>query len=255
LGWIRTRSDREGASELRTPLARTDELVTEQVDDEVLVYDQRHNTAHCLSDAAASVWRACDGRTTIKALTTTLGLDRETVASALQELEERELLEGQGVTRREASLKLAKVAGGVAVASPLIYSISAPPPAAAVTSAYCLKICPTGCGGCQKAGCCCCNPGGGSTKVCGLTCSDCCTVVSPNLGHCNQPITSLSCSAGCGGSANSCVPNAGASITHGASAPATQGSGGGLSSSGGGGGSAGGLSSSGGVAGSGASTP
>lgn len=220
---------KKSALEMRTPLARSDELVVERTGEELLVYDARTHAAHCLSESAASVWRACDGRTTIETLISTVGLDREAVLRSLQELEECELLEIPklaGMTRREASIKAAKVAGGVAVATPLIYSITAPAPAAAATEAFCLALCPSGCGGCSGAGCCCCDPGGGNLKVCALTCELCCSEVADS-NHCNEQITSVSCSSGCdnpgmkcGGTTSSTAhlsasPSSGGSLTRG----------------------------------------
>ena len=75
------------------PLARTRDLIVEEVEDEVLIYDENSETAHCLSTEAARVWRACDGQTTIDALTADIGLDADTVNRALAELESRGLLE------------------------------------------------------------------------------------------------------------------------------------------------------------------
>lgn len=47
------------------PQARTDDLVINELSDEVLVYDLQRDKAHCLNAAAASVWKQCDGRTTV----------------------------------------------------------------------------------------------------------------------------------------------------------------------------------------------
>jgi hypothetical protein len=46
------------------PLARTDNLVINELTDEVLVYDLQRDKAHCLNHTAASVWKQCDGRST-----------------------------------------------------------------------------------------------------------------------------------------------------------------------------------------------
>ena len=125
------------------PVARADELVVEEVGEELLVYDQTNDTAHSLGAAAARVWRACDGERSAKALSAELDLDADTVARALEELDECNLLDnGQpltGMTRREASLKTAKL-GAAAVSAPLIYSILAPVPAMASTQVYCLGL-------------------------------------------------------------------------------------------------------------------
>jgi DNA-binding transcriptional regulator YhcF (GntR family) len=179
-------------------VARTDELVVEELDREVLIYDQRTNEAHCLSPAAAQAWRACDGKTSREQLATELELDVDTVRRALDELEACGLLDGSGnagVTRREATTRFTKV-GAAAVAAPLIYSIVAPTPALAASEATCFAICDTGCGSCSKAGCCCSAPGGGSMKLCSADLAAC-QALTPPFAHCGETITSTACSAGC----------------------------------------------------------
>jgi hypothetical protein len=45
-------------------LARSDELVVQELPDEVLVYDLKRHKAHCLNKTSAFVWNHCDGHTT-----------------------------------------------------------------------------------------------------------------------------------------------------------------------------------------------
>jgi DNA-binding transcriptional regulator YhcF (GntR family) len=189
MSWL-NKPHRGHATEIRTPLARTDELIVEEIDAEVLIYDQRTNEAHCLTPAAARVWRACDGESSREQLATELELDADTVQRALVDLEACGLLDGiadPGVTRREATTRFAKL-GAAAAAAPLIYSIVSPIPAAAATlTAQCQAIntfaghdCGTKVGqGCKSIdGCCCChsptkaplNPG-----VCTNDLQHCCT--------------------------------------------------------------------------------
>jgi hypothetical protein len=188
------------------PVAREDELVVEEVGEELLVYDQTNDCAHSLSVPAARVWRACDGERSAKALSAELDLDADTVARALEELDECNLLDnGQpitGMTRREASLKTAKL-GAAAVSAPLVYSILAPTPALAVTQVYCLGLTgctPTvgdsACGTCHMAGCQCCGPGNPSEpgiKLCVADCTptNCSEAVIQN--HCDITQPSPSC--------------------------------------------------------------
>jgi hypothetical protein len=159
------------------PVARAEDLVIEELGEELLVYDQTNDTAHSLSVAATRVWRACDGETSEKALSAKLDLDADTVTRALEELDECNLLDNgepiSGMTRREATLKTAKLGVGVASA-PLIYSILAPAPALAVTQQYCLRGSPCsegGCGVCMQIKCACCGTGGGNDKICTADCS------------------------------------------------------------------------------------
>ena len=46
------------------PLARTEQLVVQELPDEVLVYDLTRHKAHCLNRTAAFVWNHCDGQST-----------------------------------------------------------------------------------------------------------------------------------------------------------------------------------------------
>jgi hypothetical protein len=153
------------------PLARSSDLIIEELGDEVLVYDTENDRGHSLSPEAAKVWRACNGKTTAERLSVELGLERETVERALDELSTCELLEtrptivADGSTRREVTIKMAKVgaaAGAAAAAGPLILSAAAPTPAMAASVRTCIKFSSGNCGGnsgCSKSiGCCCCVP-------------------------------------------------------------------------------------------------
>jgi len=153
------------------PLARSTDLIIEELGAEILVYDTDRDRAHSLSPEAAKVWRACDGETSAEELSSSLELDPNTVARALDELSGCDLLEepptlapvAEGSTRREATIKLAKVGAAVA-AAPLIVSVAAPTAAMAVSPAVCAQFSSNDCGGTsadgcsQTPGCCCCTP-------------------------------------------------------------------------------------------------
>lgn len=149
------------------PLARSNDLIVEELGDEVLIYDTQNERGHSLSPEAARVWRACNGKTTAERLSVQLGLDRETVDQALEELTSCELLEvrptivADGSTRREVTIKMAKV-GAAAAAAPLILSVAAPTPSMAASLNFCIQFSSGNCGGntgCSKSvGCCCCVP-------------------------------------------------------------------------------------------------
>src|SRR5436190_3039411 len=153
----------------QNPKARSEDLIVQEVEDEVLVYDTASSRAHCLSADAAAVWRAADGAKSEAVLADELGLDSEVVTRALGELEELELIEarpvvevnGNGHTRREFGLKAAKVGGAVA-AGPMIYSIVAPTALATVSTPefLCNFYSGQSCDACaQICGCCCCCQG------------------------------------------------------------------------------------------------
>jgi hypothetical protein len=167
----------------RVALARSEDLVVEELDQELLVYDLAANRAHCLSATAARVWRACDGFTTTEVLCNKLDLDEETLTQALQELDSCALLQAHelGTTRREMTVKVAKYGTAVA-AAPLVVSILAPVASATATPTpfQCELYTTTACGastGCGSiAGCCCCSKGcKGETSCKGCTSVKACT--------------------------------------------------------------------------------
>jgi hypothetical protein len=160
----------------RLPLARSEELVVEEVGDELLVYDKTTNRAHCLSPIAVKVWRACDGYTSTDVLCTKLDLDSATIGQVVDELERNSLLEAPpqiGHTRRELTVKTAKL--GVAASVPFIYSVLGPVPMAAATptvsqcalySADACDTCGTVCGCCCACSGCTITSGGTSGNGC-----------------------------------------------------------------------------------------
>ena len=192
---------------LRAPLARSKDLIIEELGEELLVYDTETDRAHCLSREAAVVWRRCDGRTPAEGLRMQLNMDAETVARALAELEACELLEApleptldvvhsSGTTRREAATKAVKVGTGLAVGS-LILSQAAPAGAQAVSPAFCAGIQTNDCGTCEQNDCCCCTPGTNNpaaTQTCAATFDLCCAQTPPagvgpagtNVSNCSE---------------------------------------------------------------------
>ena len=137
------------------PLARTNNLLISQVGEEVIVYDQERDTAHCLNAMAARVWHYCDGQNTVEDIAKLLEEDLEVSADedvdwrglvwlALEELERFYLIQeyvsqpispvvqsaGESRVSRRKMIKTATLVGGFAVGSmfPLVKSIVAPAP-------------------------------------------------------------------------------------------------------------------------------
>lgn len=158
----------------RLPRARTEELLVEELGEEVLVYDQRRDRAHCLNRAAALVWRACDGRTTVTDVAARLEGELAVPAGepvvwmALHRLERARLLAEPvelpapraRFSRREVVRALG-IAGGLALALPAVESIVAPLAAQAATCiprADCRQRVPPFCGNlpiCENRRICC----------------------------------------------------------------------------------------------------
>lgn len=119
---------------LAYPLARTNDLVTESIGSETVVYDGLSKDAHCLAPLAAVVFAAADGRTSVNDIAASaaqkLGEPVEVadVELALAELEDRDLIiapAGDGVSRRDV-LRRGALVGAGALAAPLIVSLATP---------------------------------------------------------------------------------------------------------------------------------
>jgi hypothetical protein len=212
VSWTRGRKDKLAESISSKPLARSEDLVVEELEDGLLVYDLTTDHAHSLQATAARVWRACDGTKPVAALSDELDLDGETIAHALEELRGCDLLDGgpelgSGMTRRDMTKKAVKV-GGAAAAAPLIVSLAVPMPAAAQTVSP--LFCTNGgqspnCGApCMERACCCCcqglmdepnmSAGGLKPDVCTGTANDKCCLPTTQCdagafganGHCSD---------------------------------------------------------------------
>lgn len=126
------------------PKARTTEVVTRDMPDEVLVYDLKTHKAHCLNQTAAAVWKYCDGKTSVMEIAALLKrdlsqtVDEAAVWLAVERLSRAQLLEepiaspagSPRLGRREAMRRLGLSS---AIAVPLVMSIVAPTALAACT--------------------------------------------------------------------------------------------------------------------------
>lgn len=124
------------------PLARKEGLVVEELPDEVLIYDEDRNKAHCLNQTAALIWKYCDGQTSVEGVASLLERElktpvkEEVIWFALDQLGKYHLLQKPIVrpsempkfSRRELVKKL-----GLAASVPLIFSILAPEASAALS--------------------------------------------------------------------------------------------------------------------------
>jgi hypothetical protein len=123
------------------PQARTDRLLWTDMPDGLLVYDLKRYRGHFLNQAATLIWRHCDGRTDVAALSALLRraelpADEAVVWLALDRLAKAHLLQRElarpaaGISRRAVMRKLG-LAGGLTVLLPVVASIAAPTPAMA----------------------------------------------------------------------------------------------------------------------------
>ncbi len=129
------------------PCARKNEILTQELFEETMVYDRVSHRAHVLNQTVALVWESADGQNSIdeiaRILHHKLGLpaDRSVVLLALQELGESGLLQEpvnaepapDRLTRRQVAQRLA-LAGASLALVPLVTSVLAPTPAMAASS-------------------------------------------------------------------------------------------------------------------------
>lgn len=130
----------------RMPRARTEGLTTQELGDELLVYDLPRHRCHNLNRTAALVWRQCDGQGSIAETAALLrdelgaSADEQTVQLALDRLAEAHLLDGEapgiaGSCSRREMMRRLTLAGGATALLPLVMTVVAPTPAAAASVA------------------------------------------------------------------------------------------------------------------------
>lgn len=136
------------------PVARTENLLIQEVENELIIYDQKTNVSHCLNPISAFVWHHCDGQNTAKDIAQLLEESfpfvansevdvRELVPLTVEELEKCQLIKeyleenlaAPSFSRRKM-VKTATLVGGFAIGSmfPLVKSIVTPEPAMASSS-------------------------------------------------------------------------------------------------------------------------
>lgn len=130
------------------PLSRTDNLVSQETDDDLLIYDFQIDKAFCLNQTAALVWRLSNGARSVKEIAETVSENLKSPAGedliwiALDQLKAQKLLKNvhefqidfNGLSRREV---IKKVGITSLVALPLVTSFIVP----ASISAQSVSVC------------------------------------------------------------------------------------------------------------------
>jgi hypothetical protein len=132
------------------PEARQDGLLTEQVADELVVYDQERKLVHRLNPSSALVWRHCDGTRSITDVAALLreelspvadedlvwvALDRLGAANLLREPIRRSAADTR-LSRRQVVRKVGRV-GVLALLLPVVTTLAVPTPAQAQSGEGC----------------------------------------------------------------------------------------------------------------------
>ena len=139
------------------PKSRTEDIVVQELDNEVLVFDLTTNKAVCLNETAAIVWKMSDGMKEISEIAQYIRkklrkpVTDEFIWLAIDQLKEENLLvNGEAIETKIGGLSRREVIGKVGIASmvalPIVTSIIAPKAIAAQSS------CPQTTGGCRPVG-------------------------------------------------------------------------------------------------------
>ena len=128
------------------PRSRKENIVVQEVDGEVLIYDLEKSKAFCLNQTSSLVWQACDGKRSVAQINDLLGKQLQTQTNedivwlALDQLSREKLIHPpvdleskfEGMSRREV---IKKVGIGSMIALPVVASLVAPTALLAQTGA------------------------------------------------------------------------------------------------------------------------
>ena len=135
-------SNQETQHQLHSTRFRQRKLIARRIGDELLLFDEEANTAHCLNEIAGEMWMACEGGSSALEAAEVLrprwpDMDEEVVRASLIQMASTGLLDEMknkktvSVSRRELVQKLGFTA---AVALPILVTSVLIPPAAAAAS-------------------------------------------------------------------------------------------------------------------------
>jgi len=149
------------------PKARKENLVVQEFDGEVLIYDLNTNKAFSLNETSSLVWQLCDGDNSVSEISESISrklnspANEDLVWLALDQLKKEKLISNgeevvsnfAGMSRREV---IKKVGLGTMIALPLVSSLVAPTSVSAGAS-VCTGMCTANsdCPGFPSSGCMC----------------------------------------------------------------------------------------------------
>lgn len=173
------------------PISRKDEIVVQELNGEVLIYDLRIDKAFCLNETSGLVWEACDGSKNVSEISRSISrklnapAGEDLVWLALDQLKKEKLIANseevisnfEGMSRRDVVKKIGLAS---VIALPVITSLIAP---SAVYAVSCTATCTCNANG--SAGTCTATP----ATTCAAPCSRCNKTTSGNnrSGTCQLP--------------------------------------------------------------------
>jgi len=137
------------------PVAKKENIVIQELNDEVLIYDLNLNQAFCLNETSSIIWQMCDGTKNVAEISQAVSRKFNSTVSegfiwlALEQLKKENLVESEvappaefaGMSRREI---IRKVGFASMVALPVVASMIAPT-AINAQSGICMCLSPGDC--------------------------------------------------------------------------------------------------------------
>ncbi len=181
------------------PKSRMDNLVVQEFEGELLIYDLISNKAFCLNETSAFIWQVSDGKTSITEISELVSQKLKTTNNedlvwlALEKLENENLIEKNSyfsnhfaeIPRREV---IKKIGLATMAALPVISSVIAPNSILAASCGTTLEFSP--CSINTDCTTCCCSIGGPGPMIC-----------IPTLAQASGSL----CFANCQCASNSCI--------------------------------------------------
>jgi Coenzyme PQQ synthesis protein D (PqqD) len=135
------------------PLARQNEIVVQNSNNEVLIYDLKTNKVWCLNETSAAIWQLCNGKNDVDSIANHLKLQTnqqiplELVEIALEKLSDENLIENyqsQIIPTNKKSRReiIRKIGLATAIALPIVSSLIAPSSVAAASCSAGETYCP-----------------------------------------------------------------------------------------------------------------
>jgi len=162
------------------PESRKENIVVQEYDGEVLIYDLVNNRAFCLNQTSALVWQSCDGKRTIAEINDLLGkrlnsqINEDVVWLALDQLSKENLLEETDLPNKFKGLKrreiIKKIGFASAVTLPVIAALTAPVAAGTATCVSVVGGCSCGLTGNTPSGTFCMPAGAGAMNCANTAC-------------------------------------------------------------------------------------
>lgn len=128
------------------PLSRSENIVVQDLQNELLIYDLKINKVYSLNETSSAVWRECDGQSDLEQISIKVSLklkqtiSKDIVRLAIHQFKKENLLENgleivefEGISRREI-IRRAGLASAVAL--PIISSLIAPTAAMSASGCF-----------------------------------------------------------------------------------------------------------------------